>query len=72
MDNIQAPWIGLCGEEYEEELDCLFNSDYDDYLSQKADELWSLEQDEIALEELQKKEEIGCKPTEIIYSANLS
>ncbi len=72
MENIQASWIGLCAEEYEETLGCLCNSDYDDYLSQKADESWSLEQDEIALEELQKKEEIGCKPTEIIYSENLS
>ena len=45
MKVYNAPWIGLCEEEYKERCDT-YDEDYEDYLSAKADDDYKREQEE--------------------------
>ena len=40
-----APWIGMCAEDYEEQSS-FYDEEYEDYLATKADDEWKRRKEE--------------------------
>lgn len=55
-DDIQAPWVGLCEEDYDEACGYTYDEGYADYQSEQADIQWELEQEAAAYDELQEEQ----------------